>query len=97
MVDWLQNHSNICENKKAFSAYAPIESKEELFIANIASIKIEESKKVFLKMIFSKVSTLTNVLHVSTVKKNLISSTLLVKKERKNVCFNFKKNIYIYN
>ena len=46
---------------------------------NTATAKIEGYGKIFLKMTSDKVLTLNNVLHVPTIRKNLVSTSLLVK------------------
>ena len=48
-------------------------------MGNNITTKFEGSGKIFPKMTSSKVLTLNNVLHVPTIRKNLVSTTLLVK------------------
>ena len=46
---------------------------------NTATARIAGTGKVMLKMTSGKVLTLNNVLHVPTIRKNLVSAALLVK------------------
>ncbi|XP_070017078.1 uncharacterized protein [Nicotiana sylvestris] len=48
-------------------------------MGNNATTKIEGYGKIFLKITSGKVLTLNNVLHVPTIRKNLVSISLLVK------------------
>ena len=70
---------HICSTKEAFATYTPAEYDEDLFMGNTATAKIAGTGKVMLKMRSSKVLTLNNVLHVPTIRKNLVSAALLVK------------------
>ena len=54
-------------------------------MGNIATTRIAGTGKIMLKMTSGKVLTLKNVLHVPTIKKNLVSAALLVKNEFKCV------------
>uniref|UniRef100_A0A1U7X9I3 Uncharacterized protein LOC104235442 n=1 Tax=Nicotiana sylvestris TaxID=4096 RepID=A0A1U7X9I3_NICSY len=65
------------DDLEAFAAYAPVE--ETLSMGNSATAKIEGCGTIFLKMTSSKVVTLNNVLHISEIRKNLVSIALLVK------------------
>ncbi|XP_060198475.1 uncharacterized protein LOC132627247 [Lycium barbarum] len=64
----------------SFATYAPTRPEEELFMRNTATAKVEGYGKILLKMTSGKVLTLNNVLHVPTIRKNLVSAGLLVKK-----------------
>ena len=46
---------------------------------NTATARIAGTGKVMLKMTSDKVLTLNNVLHVPTIRKNLVSAALLIK------------------
>ena len=59
--------------------YTPTEYDEDLVMGNTATARIAETGKVMLKMTFGKVLTLNNVLHVPTIRKNLVYVALLVK------------------
>ncbi|KAL3328276.1 hypothetical protein AABB24_035749, partial [Solanum stoloniferum] len=70
---------HICSAKEAFATYIPAEFEEDLFIGNTTTTRIAGTRKVMLKMTSSKVLTLDNVLHVPTIRKNLVSVAVLVK------------------
>ena len=70
---------HICSAKKAFGMYTPAEYDEDLFMGNTVTTRIAGTGKVMLKMTSGKVLTLNNVLHVPTIRKNLVSAALLVK------------------
>nr|XP_009772812.1 PREDICTED: uncharacterized protein LOC104223140 [Nicotiana sylvestris] len=75
--------ANIVEEiapKKAFATYSTAGPEEEISMGNNATAKIEGYGKIFLKVTFGKVLTLNNVLHVPTIRKNLVCTSLLVKK-----------------
>ena len=55
------------------------EYNEDLFMGNTTIARIAGTGKVMLKMTSDKVLTLNNVLHVPTIRKNLVSTELLVK------------------
>ena len=59
--------------------YTPAEYDEYLFMGNTVTKSIAGTEKVMLKMTSGKVLTLNNVLHVPTIRKNLVSVALLVK------------------
>ena len=65
--------------KETFATYTPAEYDEDLFMGNTAIARIAGTEKVMLKMTSGKVLTLNNVLHVPTIRKNLVSAALLVK------------------
>lgn len=48
-------------------------------MGNSTSASIIEKRKITLKLTFGKLLTLTNVLHVSEMRRNLISGSLLMK------------------
>ncbi|XP_019234036.1 PREDICTED: uncharacterized protein LOC109214556 [Nicotiana attenuata] len=70
-----------CHNcgKELFTSYAPAGPDETVFMANSATAKIEGTGKVALKMTSGKIVTLKDVLHVPEMRKNLVSTSLLVK------------------
>nr|XP_009798319.1 PREDICTED: uncharacterized protein LOC104244566 [Nicotiana sylvestris] len=70
---------HVCAVKEAFATYSTAGPEEEIFIGNNAIAKIEGYGKIFLKMTSGKVLTLNNVLHVPTIRKNLASTSLLIK------------------
>ena len=70
---------HIFSAEEAFATYTPAEYDEDLFMGNRATSRIAGTGKVMLKMTSDKVLTLNNVLHVPTIRKNLVSAALLVK------------------
>ncbi|KAL0552383.1 hypothetical protein IC582_011492 [Cucumis melo] len=70
---------HICANKNLFTSYVSISNGEQLFMGNSSTSKVEGQGKVILKMTSRKELTLNNVLHVSDIRKNLISGSLLSK------------------
>ena len=60
-----------------FSTFEPIETGEKVFMGNSATSDIKGQGKVVLKMTFGKELTLTNVLYVPEIRKNLVSGSLL--------------------
>ncbi|XP_060178171.1 uncharacterized protein LOC132608115 [Lycium barbarum] len=78
---WLDSGAtrHVCAVKEAFATYAPAGSEEELFMGNTATAKVEGYGKILLKMTSGKVLTLNNVLHVLTIRKNVVSAGLLIK------------------
>uniref|UniRef100_A0A1U7WPX0 Uncharacterized protein LOC104226104 n=1 Tax=Nicotiana sylvestris TaxID=4096 RepID=A0A1U7WPX0_NICSY len=62
-----------------FSTYVSAGPEETLSMGNVATAKIEGYGKIFLKMTSGKVMTLNNVLYVPEIRKNLVSTGLLVK------------------
>ena len=80
----------ICSAKEAFATYIPAEYDEDLFMGNTTITRIAGTGKVMLKMTSGKVLTLNNVLHVPTIRKNLVSVELLVKNRFKCVLVSHK-------
>nr|XP_016453058.1 PREDICTED: uncharacterized protein LOC107777526 [Nicotiana tabacum] len=83
---------HVCANKELFTSYAPAGPDEIFFTANSATAKIEGTGKIALKMTFGKIVTLNDVLHVPEMRKNLASTSLLVKNDNAE----FLENIYPY-
>ena len=67
----------MCYDKKMFSTFEPIETKEKVFMGNSATSEIKCQGKVVLKMTYGKGLTLTNALYVLEIRKNLVSISLL--------------------
>ncbi|XP_019237515.1 PREDICTED: uncharacterized protein LOC109217701 [Nicotiana attenuata] len=65
--------------KPSGSTNYPSKKMFKLFMANSASAKIEGTGKVAVKMTSGKIVTLKDVLHVPEMRKNLVSTSLLVK------------------
>ncbi|RVW64853.1 Retrovirus-related Pol polyprotein from transposon TNT 1-94 [Vitis vinifera] len=68
---------HVCSDKKMFSTFEPIENGEKMFMGNSATSEIKGQGKVILKMTSGKELTLTNVLYVPEIRKNLVSGSLL--------------------
>ncbi|CAN1302049.1 Retrovirus-related Pol polyprotein from transposon TNT 1-94 [Linum perenne] len=62
-----------------FSSYASCDADEKLYMGNSSTAQVEGSRKICLKLTSSKAVTLTSVLHVPESRKNLVSTSLLVK------------------
>ncbi|CAA7035407.1 unnamed protein product [Microthlaspi erraticum] len=70
---------HICNDMDMFSTYQKCNNGERLLMGNTGSSKIEGHGKVVLKMTSGKEITLQNVKHVTDMRKNLISGTLMSK------------------
>ena len=70
---------HVCSNRELFSSYIVAGQGETICMANSATTKIEGTGKIGLKMTSGKIVTLNNVLHVPKMRKNLVSTSLLVK------------------
>ena len=68
---------HVCSDKMMFSTFEPIETGEKVFMGNSATSDIKGKGKVVLKMTYGKELTLTNVLYVPEIRKNLVSGSLL--------------------
>ena len=60
-----------------FSTFEPIETGEKVFMGNSVTSDIKGQGKAVLKMTSGKELTLTNVLYVPEIRKNLVSGSLL--------------------
>ena len=67
---------HVCSDKM-FSTFEPIEFGEKVFMGNFATSDIKGQEKVVLKMTSGKELTLTNVLYVLEIRRNLVSGSLL--------------------
>ncbi|XP_019231786.1 PREDICTED: uncharacterized protein LOC109212591 [Nicotiana attenuata] len=76
---------HVCANKELFTSYAPAGPNGTVFMVNSATAKIEGTDKIALKMTSRKIVTLKDVLHVPEMRKNLVSTSLLVKNDFKCV------------
>lgn len=76
---------HVCSNRELFSFYTSSGPGEIIVMENFTMTKIEGTDKIGLKMTSSKMVTLNHVLHVFEMRKNLISKSLLVKKDFKCV------------
>ena len=68
---------HLCSDKKVFSTFEPIETGEKVFMGNFSTLEIKGQGKVVLNMTSEKELTLTNVLYVLELHKNLVFSSLL--------------------
>ena len=68
---------HVCSNKKMFSTFEPTEIGEKLYMGNSVTFEIKGQGKVVLKMTYGKELTLTNVLYVPKIQKNLVFGSLL--------------------
>ena len=68
---------HVCSDEMMFSTFEPIETGEKVFVGNSATSDIKGQGKVVLKMTSRKELTLTNVLYVPEIHKNLVSGSLL--------------------
>ena len=68
---------HVCFDKKMFSIFELVETREKVFMGNSLTSKIKGQGKMVLKMMSRKELTLTNVLYVPEIRKNLVSSSLL--------------------
>ena len=68
---------HVCYDKKMFSTFEPIEAGEKVFMGNSTTSEINSQGKVVLRMTSGKELTLTNVLYVPEIRKNLVFGSLL--------------------
>ena len=67
---------HVCSDKKMFSTFEQTENGEEVYMGNSTTSEIKRQRKV-LKMTSEKELTLTNVLYVLEIRKNLVPGSLL--------------------
>ena len=67
---------HVCSDKKMFSTFDLIETGDKVFMGNSATFEIKGQGKVVLKPFWKEV-TLTNILYVPEICKNLVFSSLL--------------------
>ncbi|KFK24069.1 hypothetical protein AALP_AAs60093U000200 [Arabis alpina] len=70
---------HICMDMEMFSTYKKNKGNEKLYMGNSATSKIAGYGKVVLKLTSERELSLTNVVHVPDMRKNLISGSLLSK------------------
>ena len=68
---------HVGSDKKMFSTFEQIETREKVFMGNSAISDIKGQGKVVLKMTYGKELTLENVLYVLEICKNLVFGFLL--------------------
>ena len=71
---------HICGDKNLFSEYKHMDDGEKLYMGNSSASNVEGKGNVLLKFTSGKVVTLTDVLHVPEIRKNLVSGPILSKK-----------------
>lgn len=81
--DWVVDSGatrHICANKDVFISYASVGSGEEhVYLGDSRTINVEGKGKVLLKLTSGKTLALNDVLHVPSIRANLISVALLGK------------------
>lgn len=78
---WLDSGATIhvCNDKSLYSAYEKAEDGQEVLMGNHNSAKVLGKGNVELQFTSGKKLTLTNVLHVPEIRKNLVSASLICK------------------
>ena len=71
---------HICGDKNLFSEFKQIIDGEQLYMGNSSASKVEGKGNVMLKFTSGKTITLTDVLYVPEIRKNLVSGPMLSKK-----------------
>lgn len=71
---------HICGDRNQFTTYQSINGGEKLFMGNASASSVAGKGNVVLKLTSGKQLTLTDVLHVPEIRKNLVSGPLLVNK-----------------
>ena len=71
---------HICGDNNLFSEYKQIDDGEKLYMGNSSASNVEGKRNVMLKFTSGKVVTLTDVLHVPEIRKNLVSGPIPSKK-----------------
>ena len=69
--------SHVYSDKKMFFSFEPTETGKKVYMGNSATSKIKGQEKVVLKMNSGMELTLTNVLYVPKIRKNLVYGSLL--------------------
>ncbi|KAK9052408.1 hypothetical protein SSX86_029037 [Deinandra increscens subsp. villosa] len=70
---------HVCADKNLFNTFKEVTNGEKLFMGNSATAEVKGEGNVILKMTSGKELTLTNVLYVPEIRKNLVSGWLLNK------------------
>jgi hypothetical protein len=69
---------HVCVEKMMFSTYKEVDG-ENLYLRNSSTSKVLGVRKIILKMNSGNLSTLNNILHVTYIRKNLVSNSLMSK------------------
>ena len=75
---------HVCADKKMFSTYKEVDG-EHLYMKNSLISKVLGIGKIILKMTYKKLHTLNNILHVTDIRKDLVSVFLLGKNNFKMI------------
>ncbi|KAB2622339.1 DNA polymerase zeta catalytic subunit-like [Pyrus ussuriensis x Pyrus communis] len=87
---------HVCADGNLFVTYQSVTGGENLYMGNATASAVAWKGKVMLKLTSEKELSLTNVLHVPNIRKNLISRSLLSNKGFKIVFESDKFVIQIY-
>jgi len=83
MSKWVVDSSttkHICTNIRAFTSYTSVrDGKEHVYLGNYRTIPVLGKGKVLLKLTSGKTLALSDVLHVPSIRVNLIFVALLGK------------------
>ncbi|KAB2595479.1 DNA polymerase zeta catalytic subunit-like [Pyrus ussuriensis x Pyrus communis] len=72
--------THVCADRNLFVTYQSVDGGENLYMGNAIASAVAGKGKVTLKLTSGKELSLTNVLHVPDIRKNLISGSLLSNK-----------------
>jgi len=88
---------NVCENKNVFTSYTSVgHGEEQVYLGDSNTIPVLGKGKVLLKLTYGKTLALNDVLHVPSIRVNLIFVALLSKVGVK-VSFESDKIVMIKN
>ena len=76
---------HVCNNKDLFKTYKEVADQQEVIMGNGNGAKVLGKGSVEIQFTSNKRLTLTNVLHVPDIKKNLVSASILCKSGVKSV------------
>jgi len=77
---WYEATIHICANRNVFTSYTSVgDGEEQVYLSDYRTTLVLGKRKVLLKLTSVKTLTLSDVLHVSSIKVNLISVALLRK------------------
>jgi len=84
---WLDSGAtvHVCNNKAWFKTYEELKKPKEVLMVNHNSAKVLGKKTIELYFTSGQKLSLLNVFHVPKIRKNLVSASLLSKKEFKIV------------
>ncbi|GJX05771.1 retrotransposon protein, putative, ty1-copia subclass [Tanacetum coccineum] len=78
---WVDNEAtrHVCADKSMFRSFRAVDNGEKLYMGNSATADIKGEVDVILKMTSKKELTLTNVLYVPKIRKNLVKDEAIDK------------------